>query len=884
VTDAPPRRRSSLALALAVRLLPADVRAEVEAELALRHAEIRSRRGPSAAAFWSARQPLAALAARLRWAGAGPRARGGTMFSGLGDDVALAVRGLRRRRGVAAAVIATIAISVGAIGAIASVIDAVLLRPLPYPDADRIVWLNTYERTAAGDGRLRSASNPHDVVDWQRRSRAFEAISAIEGFDSTILAAGEPVRISVARLNATIGRVLGIQAQYGRLFSEDDYGAGVHVVVLGHPLWRSHFSGDPAIVGESVTLAGTSYRVVGVLPPTTVPFPDDEADVWIPLTPPSPADAAQRGGTWQGVIGRIAASSTIEMAREDMDRLSDALAREFPKTHAGRRVAVVPFRDGVVESTGSVLWMLTAAIVVVLAIACANVGHLLLVTVQARRREFAMRAALGARAGRIARLVLVESAVPALVGGAIGLVLSHWLLRGFLAVYPTQLPTVGAVVISPLAIAAAGLATLVAVIVSAVPPLAGARTARLTHAIRSGERGAESPGQRRARAVLVLTQVAMSTALLVGGGLLLRTFLDVRSKPLGFSAAQVLTFNVALSDVHYASRASETAFHRDLAERIRALPGVAAVGASSLLPLTGGDYIDGFSRVGHSEDAFPNVPRSRLQNVTPGYLEALGFRLVAGRFIAQTDVDGAAPIAVVNEALQRQYFPEGAIGQQIRFHGVIREIVGIVGDKRHRGLREQPRADLYIPRAQADWPRWFSWVAVRHTGAVDPLVPAIRAAVRAVDPRVGVDGVSPMSDRVDQTLAPDRFRAVLVGALAAVALLLAVVGLYGLVAYAVARDARDTAIRVALGATSGRTIAAVMRRVVALTAAGILAGIALALASQELLASFVVGVTVRDPLTIGVVAGGLLCVAVAAAAGPAVRAARVDPVLLLRSQ
>jgi predicted permease len=364
--------------------------------------------------------------------------------------------------------------------------------------------------------------------------------------------------------------------------------------------------------------------------------------------------------------------------------------------------------------------------------------------------------------------------------------------------------------------------------------------------------------------------------------LLLRTFLDLRSAPLGFAPENVLTFNVALSDVHYQSPASETAFYRDLSQRILALPGVTATGASSLLPLTPGDYIDGFFRVGHPEDVVPNVPRSRLQNVTPGYLEALGVRLVAGRLIAESDVEGGALVAVVNEELQRQYFPDGAVGRLISFHGANREIVGVVSDKRHRGLRERPRADLYIPRAQADWPRWFSWVAVRHRGPVDPLMSAIRAAVRDVDPRVSVDGVGTLTDRVDRTLAPDRFRAMLVGALAAVALLLAVVGIYGLVAYAVARDARDTAIRIALGATSSRTIGAVLRRVLLLTSLGIAAGLGLALAGQSLLASFVAGVTVRDPLTMGVVAAGLLGVSVAAAAGPAFRATRVNLPAILR--
>lgn len=877
-------------LRLAVRLLPQDVRKDVAVELGHRFDEIAAGRGRVAARRWARRQPLVALMARLRWARPPlePHA-GGATLAGWRDDAAVAVRGVRRRMGLAVAVIATVAVSVGAIGAIASVVDAVLLRPLPYPGEERLVWINSVNRSAAPgpSAPFIGQSNPLDVVDWRQRNRTFDAIAAIEAFDGTILPAGDPVRVNVGKMSVSTGRVLGIRAVHGRLFTDADDDPGVRVMVLTQAVWRSHFGGDPAVVGRSVLLDGTPFLIVGVLPPLSVPFPDADVDVWMPLPAPSPlANPRERRGVWQRVIGRIAPTSTRAGAQADLDRVAAELAAEHPDTNGTRAIALVPFRDGLVGSTREVLWMLSSAIVVVLVIACANVGHLLLVSVQARRREFAVRAALGARTARIARLVLLESAVLAVLGGAAGLLLAPWLLRAFLVAYPAELPAVGAVVLSPVAFVAAGAATLVAVLASAVPPLFGARAADLTRSMRATDRGSDSRGQRRARAALVVAQVAMSTALLVGGGLLLRTFLDIRATPLGFADENVLIFNVALSDTHYASRAAETAFFRDLTARVRVLPGVTAVGASSLLPLTEGDFIDGFGRIGE-QDAYPNLPTGRLQNVTPGYFDAIGLPQRAGRRLTEADADGAAPVVVVNETLERRYFPDGAVGRQIRLRGTTREIVGVVADKRHRSLREAPRADLYVPRAQADWPRWFSWIAVRHAGgveALDALVPAVRAAVRDVDPRIAVDGIGTMADRVARTLAPDRFRAVLVGALAAVALLLAVVGLYGLVAYAVARDARDTAIRVALGATAARTVGGVLRRVAALTAIGIAAGLGLALTSQDLLASFVAGISVRDPLTMGVVAGGLLLAAILAAAGPAIRASRVDPALVLRGQ
>jgi predicted permease len=345
----------------------------------------------------------------------------------------------------------------------------------------------------------------------------------------------------------------------------------------------------------------------------------------------------------------------------------------------------------------------------------------------------------------------------------------------------------------------------------------------------------------------------------------------------------VLTFNVALAPARYETAAAETRFYDDLFERVRSMPGVTGAGSTTLLPLTPGEFRDGFYRVGFP-DKYPDVPRARLQGVTAGYLEAMGIKLVAGRMVQPTDRQGSPNVVVINEALQREYFPEGAIGRQIRFRRAVREIVGVVSDKRHRNLRQEPEPDLFVPRTQLEDPRGFSWIVVRHAGDPAPLIAAVRGAVRDTDSEVAIAGIQTMSQRVDRTLAPDRFRAVLVGALAGVALLLAVVGLYGLVAYAVARDARDTAIRMALGATSGRTAGLVVRRVLALTAAGVVIGIGLALASQRVLASFVADVTVRDPLTMAVVAVALLSAATLAAMGPALRASRVDPALVLRGQ
>jgi putative ABC transport system permease protein len=530
-----------------------------------------------------------------------------------------------------------------------------------------------------------------------------------------------------------------------------------------------------------------------------------------------------------------------------------------------------------------VLALLIGAVALVLLIACANVGHLLLVSAQGRQRELAVRAALGAGPLRLARLLLVESTWLAVAGGMAGLLLAPWFLRAFLALYPETLPAVGEVTLSLPALLAAVSATLLAAGLAVIPPLVAARPKSLEASMRAGERGAEHRTQRHVRAALVVTQVALSTALLVGGGLLVRTFLTMRATDTGFASGNVLTFNLALGEAKYSTLADEVRFYDQLLARIRVLPGVEAAGATTLLPFTRGEFGDGFYRVGFN-DVYPKIPIARLQNITAGYLEAVGLPLRKGRTFTPADAAGSQPVVIVNEALEQRDFPGGAIGRQIRFRNVVHDIVGVVGDKHHRSLRETPRAEMYYPRSQVLHPRLFSWVAIRTGGDAGPLLAPVRDIVTSIDPGVAIDNIDSMASRVDRALAPDRFRAVLVGALAVAALLLAGLGLYGLIAHAVAKDHRNIAIRIALGASSRHTVSRVVTHVVLLTSAGMLLGGGLAYAGHTLVAGFLAGVDAFDPLTLVVVAVILLGVTLLAALGPASRASRVDPAAVLRGQ
>ena len=870
-------------LRLAVRLLPRDVRQEVLRELLEQHAEVRRRRGRFAARLWAARQPASAFLARdVRRRAAGSR--------GIRDDLLIAQRAITRRPALSLTVVATVAIAVGAIAAIVAIVDAVMWRSLPYPEAHQLVWISSYE-VAPGTppfDRARAAgaySNPLDVVDWARRERHLTAITPFETFESTMQAADRPLRVDVASVRATVKDTLGIVPQHGRLFTDADYGDGVRVMLISHLLWQSAFASDVGLIGKRVPLGGEPFEVVGVLPPLSLMFPRSDTDVWLPLKPPA-ADFTNRGGVWQRVVARVDRGVPIEVAAADLERIGRELAKEYPDSNGRRHIAVVPFREGVIGATGSTLALLAGAVALVLLIACANVGHLLLVSAQGRRRELAVRAALGAEPWRLARLLFAESLWLAGAGGLAGVVLAPWLLRVFLQLYPDVLPAVGGVSIQVAALAAAAGATMLAAILAVVPSVI-----RLTAfggrgqlpALRASERGSENRTERRVRATLVVTQVALSTSMLVAGGLLLRTFWAMRATDVGLAGGDVLTFNLALANPRYPTLADEVRFYDALLAQTRALPGVAAAGATTLLPLTPGEFGDGFYRIGF-DDQYPRIPLARLQNVTPGYFAAIGLPLKAGRTLLDTDRPGSAGVVVVNEALQRQYFPDGALGRQIRFRGQIAEIVGIVGDKKHRSLREVSGPDMYFPRAQVAHPRYLGWVAVRVAGDPLALVPAVQRIVQDLDPGIALDDIDTMSNRIDQALALDRFRAFLVGALAAIALLLASLGLYGLIAHTVTRDARDLAIRMALGAGARGTVTRVLRGVLLLTGAGTLIGLGVAWAGRSMLRTFVAGVTSVDAGTIAVVALSSIATAMLAAAGPARRASRIDPASVLRAQ
>ncbi len=796
------------------------------------------------------------------------------------QDLRHALRTMRRRPTLSLAVISAIALGIGALTAVASVIEGVLLRPLPYPQPDRVVWLNGLSASTAA--AIHGRANPYDVADWIRETRSFSAIAAFQTSHSTLLLPGGPERVGIADVSPGMDRVLQLPIEHGRYFRAEDFAPGVRSVIVSDRLWRTRLGADPDIIGSRITLDATSFEVIGVLRPTVLPFPPD-ADVWARLSLPQDDGGTRRAGVWLAVVARLRDNVSLETARAEMQGEVAALRQRHPQTNRDRGIELLPLRDGLVGSARSVVLLLAGSVLLVLLIACANIGNMLLAAALDRRREFAVRSALGAGTSRLVRLLLTESAVLAGIGAGLGLLLAPTLLRALLALYPGGLPRAAEVSINTPVLLLTALVTALVTVIAGLPSLRQARRLDLQSVIRSGERGLGTRQERWLRHGFVLLQSGLSAAMLFIGILLLRTLLALLHTPAGFDTAHLLTFEVGLSGPRFAELAQESAFDDALLDRLRALPGVLQAGASSMLPLARGDFLDGFRREGFT-DELPDLPIARLQNITPGYLETLGLPLRAGRTILASDNRAdAPPVAVVNEALQRAYLPDGALGKRIIFRGHLLEVVGVVGDKRHESLREAARPELYLPRAQSDNPRSYAWVAVRTAGDPQALAAQVRRALAELDPTLGMEDIATMHTRIEDTLAPDRFRAGVIGALAVLALVLAVLGIYGVIAYAVSRETREIGIRMALGQSANSAVGEVLRRALALAGGGVAFGLLLGLMAGRLLSSFLAGVTARDPLAIVLVPVLLLSAAALAALGPARRAGRLDPATVLRS-
>jgi predicted permease len=797
----------------------------------------------------------------------------------LRQDVRFALRMLRRAPGFTAVAVATLALGIGANSAIFSVVNGVLLKPLPFRDAERL-----YEvRMLYPDGTAYSGLSAPDFMSLREESRAFERVEAYTGGLVTLLGTGEPKQVLGMRVSDGFFDLLGLRTVLGRAFLPEENAPGRNrVVVLDHGFWQREFGGDAGVVGRTLSLGGEPYTVVGVLERGA--RPPQQAELYAPLEYDetfSAATAQGRRSEYLGVLGRVRPGVDAERLGADLERIGALLRERFPDTNGRLTFTMQSLRAAIVGDVRSPLLVLLGAVGFVLLVACANVANLLLARASTRDAELAVRAGLGAGRARLVRQLLTESAVLGLAGGAAGLLLAYWGTRALVAAQPADIPRLDEVgVDGAVVLFAFGVALLTGLVFGVVPALQATGT-RLMNALRSGGRGAGRGGGQRMRSGLVIAEMALAVVLLTGAGLLIRSFVELTRVDTGFRPERAATFRVTFQGAAYESGDLVRSRVDELLERIGALPGVTAVAATTTLPLTGLGTIWNFAVEGAPPPP-PNVNAEiAVTRVTPGYFRTIGAPLVRGRDITAADRSDAAPVALINEAAARRWFPgEDPIGRRVTAGPDVREIVGIVGDVLQHNPGQAAVPQLFIPYAQ----RTTSSVRIVVRTAGDPLAqaPAIRAEVRALDPELPLTDFTPLEQLVSASVARPRFYTALLTLFAAVALALAATGIFGVMSYTVAQRRREIGIRIALGARAPDVLRMVVGRAMALAGAGLVLGTIVALALGRVLRRQLFGVHLLDPVTLGAVVLVLGGSAAAASYLPARRAASLDPARTLR--
>jgi predicted permease len=809
--------------------------------------------------------------------------RGDAWWQGLVRDARVALRALRRTPAFTAIAIFCLAVGIGANAAIFSVVNAVLLRPLPYAEPERLVRIfETLEDQAGWTG---SVSQPN-FVDWRAQNGSFAALSAYTTSSRILEGGSEPERVRTLLASANLPALLGVQPLLGRTFGagEDEPGAP-RVAMLGEGMWTRRFGADPSVLGRSIRLDGQSFVVVGIMPERAAfPAGGEPADLWIPYVP-SRQEMEARGSHFLAVVGRLKPGVTIDQAHADLSRIADRLEQQYPDAQANRGVVTRSLRETVVGNTRPALLILLGAVGLVLLIACANVANLLLARAATRRHEVALRLALGAGRARLVRQLLVESLLLALAGAVAGSALAWVALRLMAPLVASALPVGAGVQLDGRVFAfLVGASVLSGLLFGLVPALQAARADVRGSLIDAGGKSTAGGAQQRLRGGLVIAEIALSLVLLVGAGLLMRGFIELRGTPPGLDTRNVLTAHIAIPDGKYDSTEAVEQLLRPILEQARALPGVTSASMINLLPIQNAWTNGSFVVVGRPAPPPGKEPIAEYRVVGTDFFETLGIPVRRGRDFTANE---AQPVVIINEALARKHFPgQDPIGQQLG--GIDSEpmtIVGVVGAVRQAGLDHEPLQEIYLPLGRLT-AGWVSEMTIALKTSVEPasLTNALRRAVRAVDAGQPVYRVLTMEEVVNESLAGRRLQLWLLGGFAAIALLLAAAGLYGVISYLVAQRTREIGIRVALGAQQGDVVRLVMRHGAMLTAAGVAAGLVGALFLTRLLASLLYGVSPRDPLVFAGFAGALAAVALLATWLPARRATRVDPVVALRAE
>jgi predicted permease len=795
------------------------------------------------------------------------------------QDLRYGLRALRKSPGFAAVTIAVLALGIGANTAIFSVVHAVLLKPLPFPESDRIVAVPHTPPQDIFPGRKYFSVSPANYYDWKAQNDVFSHMAIVAGGISSVTGSGDPVSLPSFYVSSEFFAVMGARPLRGRLLGEGDDAPGHDVAVISEELWKSRFGSDPAIEGKTAIIDGKSHTIVGVLP-AKLSYPADTS-LWLPLVF-SPEDRAIRAIHDFGVLARLKKGVSVETARTQMDAIADRLAAQYPADNKGWGAAVLPLHEDLVGDVRPALLVLLGAVGFVLLIACANVANLVLARTVARRKEIAVRAALGAGRGRIVRPILAETLVMAVVGGALGLLLAGVGVRLIVAFLGEQMPRVNDIRVDlPVLAFTFTLAILTGILAGLLPAWKLTR-ANPNDALKEGGRsdsdaGAGSPVLRH---TLVVAEVALALVLMLGAGLLVRSLSRLQSVPPGFEPKNVFHARISLPDSQYATPEAKAAFFERVLERVRALPGVETAGAMNTLPLTDGGSTQPVAIEGGPVLPLSEQPEVAVRILSPGTLGTLRIRLLEGRDVAATDTPDKPGAVLITESMAKRFWPgQSAVGKRLKlsfFPETPREVVGVVADVKLRGLaKTEPVPALFAPHAQMPW----GWMALLVRTAQDPasISSAVRAAIHAVDPNLPIVEVGTMEEHLGKTLSHPRFNMLLLAVFAVLALALSALGIYSVLSYAVRRRTREIGIRMALGANRRDVLRLIVVQGMRPALIGLAIGLAGAFALGRALSSLVFGVRATDPVTFVAVSLLLGLVALAACALPAWRASRVHP-------
>jgi putative ABC transport system permease protein len=803
----------------------------------------------------------------------------------LHQDLKYAVRALIKQPGFSLVAVATLALGIGANTAIFSVINAVLLRPLPYRDANRL------ERVRGSSVATRQPGNlsPMDFLDLRDRTRRFERLAAYNNYaDATLTSAGEPERVAGTRVTADFFSVLGATPEIGRDFrADDDVPGAPSVAILAHGLWQQRFGGDPSVVGRTVHLNGVATEVVGIMPGVfRHPFPDNarQPDVYVPFRIDRKEN--NRGGHYLQAIGRLSSGASRADGETDLANIAADLARQYPASNTGRTVTIESLLDAMTGPTREPLFVLLGMVALVLVIACVNLANLLVSRSMVRQKDVGIRQALGASRTQLIRQFLTECLVLALVGGAAGLLVAAGAIRVLVAVGADRIPRGESISLdSPVLLFTLGLSLLTGLVFGVGPAVASTRAGAQGNrdALERAGRSRETSIRPRAEQALIASEIALTLMLLIGAGLLVKSLSRLERVDPGFRPAQVLTLQTSLPIARY-PEGDEIPFYQRLEGRLRPLPGVRQVGAVNILPLSGNYSCDGFDIDGRPPSPAGQQPCAEERSITPGYFDAMGIALQAGREFTGQDTDHSPAVVIISDNMARQFWPgQSALGSHIVYGKKPREVVGIVSAVKHLALDRDVPPEMYTPHAQQ--PSFHTMtLVIRSSVDASSLAPMIRRELSALDRDVPIANVRAMAAFLDESTSDARFRTLLIGAFATLAVLLAVVGVSGVISYAVSRRTHELGVRVALGATRRQILSLVLRQGMRPTAIGLAMGLCGAAALTRLIAGLLFAVSAMDFAVFAASTALLTVAALTATYLPARRATTVDPMLALRAE